>query len=565
MAIIPRADESQVLNAGSPVPLATGDTAGEIQAKTLGSFSRGLSSVFIQKAAEIDHANTLAEREREKADKEEALTNYTTELAILEEDIKKDPMYGTMSSKDVLDKFKNSSRKIQDKYSSKLQGRVSSEFSAEAERYNRSTFLSFYANSIKEYNKNTDIKVGEFVSGKVSRISGLSDDPKAGSKIDDTFLLIENHINSNNIYTETEKQEKIAGAKKEIAQAYIDGYINKIGTTSNPSVMKEYADKAMRVLNGEEKGASVPSAFNITDMFDEKMREKNRAKVDSVFDRTANEFFRKEQMQQVMDAKAQKKLYEKTFKDMYFLGVTKVTDNEKLDLFREDIRMKAARGELDPTKIPALEKAALSSAAVSSYVNTRRMNITDFDADRKFKFDSYEKVFAGEDPMLVSADVYDGMTKRGASASAAIAVQTEMDRLSRALDKNPGIRAKVNEAAKRFDAIIDNPTIVKYDTRENQIKLHDAIISAKANLYERVVANPEVDISILSEDIHKSDIKPILDTIYPKEGFDKKSDKKTRIQALGNEIKELTKSGKMTKELNLEYARKIKEIQGQGE
>jgi hypothetical protein len=79
------------------------------------------------------------------------------------------------------------------------------------------------------------------------------------------------------------------------------------------------------------------------------------------------------------------------------------------------------------------------------------------------------------------------------------------------------------------------------------------------------VANPEVDISILSEDIHKSDIKPILDTIYPKEGFDKKSDKKTRIQALGNEIKELTKSGKMTKELNLEYARKIKEIQGQGE
>jgi hypothetical protein len=119
MAIIPRADESQVLNAGSPVPLATGDTAGEIQAKTLGSFSRGLSSVFIQKAAEIDHANTLAERAREKVDKEEALTNYTTELAILEEDIKKDPMYGTMSSKDVLYKFKNSSRKIQDKYSSK--------------------------------------------------------------------------------------------------------------------------------------------------------------------------------------------------------------------------------------------------------------------------------------------------------------------------------------------------------------------------------------------------------------------------------------------------------------
>lgn len=59
-----------------------------------------------------------------------------------------------------------------------------------------------------------------------------------------------------------------------MAQAYIDGYINKIGTTSNPSVMKEYADKATRVLNGEEKTTSVPSLFNITDMFDEKMREK---------------------------------------------------------------------------------------------------------------------------------------------------------------------------------------------------------------------------------------------------------------------------------------------------
>lgn len=565
MAIIPRADESQVLNAGSPVPLVTGNTAGELMGSAVSSFGKKLGEVLIKKGYQLDNLNNASKKQREKIDSESALTDYTTEMAVLEESIKKDPTYGSDPSDKVLDNFKTKSRAIMDKYTKSLSDRAGIEFRADAERFNRSSFLSFYANTIKEYNANTDIKVKEFVSGKVSSISNLADDPRAGSKIDDTFLTIENNIKSNNIYTELEKQDKIASAKKEMAQAYIDGYINKIGTTSNPSVMKEYADKATRVLNGEEKTTSVPSLFNITDMFDEKMREKNKLKIDSIFDKTSNEVIRKIQMQETMDSKAQSELNKKTFRDMYNIAVTKVTDAEQLDLFRQDIRLKAGRGELDPTKITALENAAIASQAVSSYTIMKKNNITNFDADRKYKFDSYERVFDGENPTIISSESYDAITKRGVSASAAISLQVEMDRLNKVFDKNPGVRSKVNEAAKRFDAVADNPTVIKYDTRENQIKLHDAIISAKANLYERVVANPDIDIATLTEDIHKADIKPVLDTIYPKEVLNKDLDKKARLQALGDEIRDRIKSGKMTKELHLEYARKIKEIKGQGE
>lgn len=48
MAIIPRADESQVLNAGSPVPLVTGNTAGELMGSAVSSLEKA-REVLIKK------------------------------------------------------------------------------------------------------------------------------------------------------------------------------------------------------------------------------------------------------------------------------------------------------------------------------------------------------------------------------------------------------------------------------------------------------------------------------------------------------------------------------------
>jgi len=552
MAIIPRVDESQILNAGSPVPLEPGRSAGELMGSAVSSFGATVGNLLIQKGMQLDQINKAAKKERAKVDAESSMTDFELGVTAMSENLKRSEDYGNVPSEQVLDRYKQESKKLLENISKKLP--VGSEekmlFEADANRTIQRTAVSFYAKAIKDYNDATDARMNSFISSKGAQVSTDT----SRQSLDDAILTIDNKIDTDKFYSNTEKIQKKADARKELISSYIDGHIQKIITTDNASTRNALGEKALSIFN-----ETSPELFG---SLNEKEKASLIKRVDDSLWQTSNREYQKIQQQETMDNRATKESQVKNFRDLYNIAINKVTSAEHLAVFMKDARNRADMGVLDPEKVKVLEKAAIEAqgrSLVSSGLSSTDVNIEQINRDNEYKNTMYRKAFEVDSPLGLVSDPYSDMSKKGLSASSVVEMQNNFEKLSSAFSKDPMLKNKVQSSVNEIEKLKNNPDLKRLP-REDLGKVLRAIDGAKNKIYSTVVDNPSVDIKGIYDHVISSSIKPVIDSVLPSTQNLSKDDIKLKIKTLGDEYFSKKNAGVLTKKVEDDYKIKINNL-----
>lgn len=557
MPIIPRADESQVLNAGSPVPLKTGDSGSEIYAKALGRVSEQVGTLLMRQGAAIDAADKAAQKERAKADSENAQTDFLIGLTEIEDNLRRSDEYGNMSTTELMKKYREESSKLSDSYSSGLMDEFTrANFDQESAKITAQRALLFHTEALKDYNKVTSNKLDSYVSKRASMVSLAT----SNKELTENIAAVTARIQSNDVLTSTEKDVKVAAARKELMSAYMNGHISRIIQSDSIYERDVIAKKALRELDIADSSAEGLTA-NITGILDEEEKNKFRNRItDTVYNANGRDLQRQNALE-AMDKRHTKAKHQDTFRELYVEGINMVTDDVTYEIFQEKVRDKARRGMIDPTKIDELEKGAMNALGRKrSGLGGGEVSDEQSARDDKYREEIYSKAFTVNNPLVLSEGTYDAMKSRGISASASVEVQAELETLSNAYRKDPGLKARVSSSIQEFDNLANNPSMRQF-SREQQLKATDAINKAKMSLYKAVLTNPKLDVKNTADDFYKVNVKPVLDSFMPatQGPVDKKAIME-EVRVLNAEYFKLKKEGRLTPDIQKDYANKLKNL-----
>lgn len=554
MAIIPRADESQVLNAGSPVPLKTGDSGAEIYAKAAGHFSEQIGTLLMKQGGALYAADKAAQKERSKADSENAQTDYIIGLTEMEDRMKRSEEYGTLSTSDMMRKYREESSKLSDSYSAGLTDEFAkSNFDKEAAKITAQRALQFHAGALKDYNSITENKIDSYISKRASIVSSSG----TSQELTENIGAVTSRIYNNDVLTIAQKNDKVAAARKELLGAYLNGHISRImlsNTMQDRDVIAKKALKEIDFVDRSPEGAEL----NIAGIFNEKEKQKFREDItEAVFKANGRELQRQNSLE-TMDNRHTKERQKNTFNDLANKGMSVVTDEVTYQIYQEEVRDKAARGLLDPTKVDELEKLALGARGRKEFAE--HLTPEETARDNQYREEIYQKAFAVDNPMVLSDDTYNSIKSKKISANASVSINGDLEALSRAFRKDPGLRSRVNSVIQEYDKLKNNPGMKQFP-REQQLKAMEAIGKAKMSLYKSVITNPKIDVRATGEDLYQLEVKPVLDSFMPttKEPVDKK-EILNEVKVLNEEYFKMKKEGRLTPEIQKDFAEKLKNL-----
>lgn len=556
MPIIPRADESQVLNAGSPVPLRTGDSGAEIYAKAAGQLSQQFGKLLMQQGNALRVAQNKAEDERRKADSENAQTDYSIALAEMENNFKKDPEYGQISTSEMMKRYREESQRLADSFSNGLTDDFTkANFDREASKITAQNAIKFHAEALKDYNSITSNKVDSYISKRASIVSSSLTKESLTTNI----AAVTARIYNNDIYTTVEKDNKVTAARKELLSAYLNGHVSQIMQAGSPQQREAISQKALREIDTVDQSPE-GAQLNIAGIFSEKEKEKFRDEITEAVYKANGRELQRINTKETMDNRHMKEAHQKNFKDLAIKGIVSVNDEATYEIFQEEVRAKAQMGLIDPLKVDDLEKLALESRGRKLGFGGGDISAEQMRTDDKYREEIYKQAFTVSNPTLLLEDTYTAMKKKGISANASVGVHTELENLAKVLQKDPGLKARVNSSIQEFDKLSNNPGMKQF-SREQQLKAIDAIGKAKLSLYKAVMINPKVDVKATAEDLYQLEIKPVLDSFMPtmSEPVDKKAIME-EVRVINEEYYKLKKEGKLTPEINKDIADRLKKL-----
>lgn len=546
MAIIPRADESQVLSAGSPVPVSsTGD------ARMMANVTSEFSSAMMKLGSQLAAVDKESVRQRQTLEADNASSDFETDIAVIEQELKKSADYGMLSNSEMLKKFQNEAQKVIDRRMRSIpdEGNTRAIFENKAKDATKTRALKFYADSINEYNKVTVGKLNEYVSKKASTVSNTI----SRSELDAALAATTSHVMSNNILTGTEKQEYLVKSRKELFEAYVNGHIQKMMASDNPDEREVLEKNALRIFEEDwtvENGLAKPKV-GIPGIFNED--EKNALRNRIVEGRWKAD---NRQMQQInaleaMDMRSTRNKSERTFRNLGVEIFTKVTDAATLSTAKARILNAVERGDLSADKAESAIQMAHSAALRKRFENKESV-------DSMYRVSFTEKLLDSKEPEALVSDAYDATTKFGVSGSEAIALMESAEKAVVAMHEDPNIRSTMQESARAFDQVRQMPGFDRL-SREAQLEVEASARVAKEDLYNLFLINPRFDIKKTTENILNQKINPVLEK-YKLKTQPKSINIDQELKKIGDEYNLKLKSSSLTRDDELAYKKRINDL-----
>lgn len=555
MAIIPRADESQVISAGSPVPIA-----GTSEARMMSQAASGLGEAMVNLGAKLSAVDKASTKHREGVAASIASSDFATDLAVLEQEIKTGKDYGNVPSSKMLSKYRESAQKLYERHARNVSddGETRLFFEQKAKDLISDRGLKFYSNAIKDYNDITKNNLDFFVSKKATEVAQTTDkngniDRQAlDSAIADTYK----HVMDNDIFTVAEKQDYIVNARKELFGAYINGHVQRITSSTSASERERIEKHALNIFE-QEWNVSEGEAIPITGMggvFNEKEKDHFRNAIVDARDKADNKQIQQQNMRESMDQKTIKRTSEKAYRNLGVEILVNVKDTATLNTAMSRIDDAVAKGALAPEKAESLKRMARQrDDALFGKAILDKITVNSLYRD-KFVID----ILKAEKPDEYVSDVYEATTKYGVSGDAALSLMDSAGKIAEAFRKNPKLRSDMQDAVSTLDKARTSGGIDKLP-REVRLEVEKAIRKAKSMLYESFTENPEIDSKKSAHDIFKSQVMPILQK--HKLGKPQASiDIMPELKKIADEYKYKLKTRALTANDELMYKEKIRDL-----
>lgn len=546
MAIIPRADESQVLSAGSPVPIS-----GTSDARLLSGATSEFSSAVMKLGSQLAAVDKESVRQRQSLEADNAASTFETDIAVVEQQLKTSAEYGSLSSSEMLKKFQNESQKLIERRMKDVpdEGNTRLIFENKARDAVKSRALKFYSDSIQEYNKVTIGKLNSFVSSRASRVSNTLDLRELEASLTETA----SHVMSNNILTGTEKQDYLIKAKKELFGSYINGHVQRM-MTSDDYLGRDVLEK--RALNILEQNWAIESGLGevttgVAGVFSEDEKDSFRNRITESKWKANNRQIQQINTLEAMDMRSTKDTSERTFRSLGAEISYKVKDNATLATAKARIADAVRRGDLSPEKEEQLIRMAHTAGMRKRFEQKETV-------DSLYRVSFAQNLLDAEDPASLVSDAYDATSKYGVSGAEAVDLMDAGDRAITAMQKNPAIRSSMRESISTFDKTLQIQGIERLP-REARLEVEASVREAKRDMYNAFLTTPEFDIKTTSDNILMQKINPTLEK-HRLKVQQTTSDINKELKKIGDEYSSKLKDRTLTKDDELQYKKKITDL-----
>lgn len=558
MAIILKSDQSQILNAGSPVPIS-GTSDARLMSNQLSNFGETLVKV----SAELSNVNTAAKRERARLDSENASNDFNTSLLVLSQKLKESPDYTVVDSDKMLEQYKATAYKNAEDYAQQagLEGDSRNYFIKNSGDAINQYATQFYASAVSDYSKLNSLKVEKAVASKVQKV--LIDSQSVSSTDKNSFTIAKALADSEvilantNSLTPVEKENLRAVTNKEIALAFTNGKIAAIYNSPSSFERNKIGEDAINFITTSKIATGLFTGRGNDPSSTQEMVDKQIDQIRSAMWQTDSREIQKENQLEALEARNIRQNYKKSFIEMAKDAQLLVKDVPSYNIFRAKIEQKLIDGSLNPADVPKLEKASLPSLMKSGVFSPAFIPDVALDDNYKVKF--MEKLLSSKDPMQLVDDPYSSKDVYGSGISAASSLMTVAPRVAERLSKDPLYRTDINEAISSLESVKQNPAF-KYMKREESEKINQLIDQARKNVYAFTLDNTEVDsqqIIEFSKKLLDKNIMPSLSKYTPIES--KPEIIKKRRQIL-EEYSAIKKSGKLTKEKEQTYKKRVADL-----
>lgn len=544
MPIIPRADESQVLNAGSPVAIS-----GTNESRTLTNAGDEFGSALMKLGQVTHRLNAESKRQRAKATADASGSDFETDLAVIGQRIKESPSYGVDDSAALLEAYKKEASITMDAYAAKLSDDNNEKllFIKDAKDKIAAHGLKFFSDSVSAYNKVTKDNLDKFISREGTKVANSLDKETAYNSL----AHIEAKVKEYSFLDNAEKQDMLTNARKEIMGSLIDGHVQRILMSNDPAERAALEKKAMQLFTiqyTQREDGKVAPALGVAGVFTDKEREHLYNKIGEARWKADNRDISMKNALEARDEKTLKRQQEYTFRSMVSEIYHNVKDGETFKVANDRIDQMVATQQLTPQKADTLRREAgknlyfqkreEDSTAASQYVETFAQELLDQGNNEK---------------ALTSA--YEAIDKYKVSGETAIKLMDASDVVTKAMQKDPGLAGRVKEEVRRINRPLTWPG---YSTlkREDQIKIQDTVRAARNKLYNAFLQNPNFNAADMSKGLLNNDILPVIEkyNIIPK---NKPSDVELKKQRIYDEYETKKKLRKLTEDQKKEYKKQI--------
>lgn len=551
MAIIPRADESQVISAGSPVPIS-GTSEARMMNNAYGEFGESVMKLGAQ-LAQVEEATN---REKRAIKSRSDVYKFENDVIDMDATFKNSDDYFEQTPSKLKDAYLNSLQKRKQEHLKNIPDDRKIFFENEIDKLITEKTTKFYADAVKDFSASAENDIEENfreLSSKVSRSLSIDETAKA-------YYEITGAIDNNQIFTAAEKQKLKTKYADEIVGSLVDGYVLNIERSKSQTVRNNLEEKALGLFavgaipktTGEK---DLGPRADLGSLLSRKAREDAIDRITKAKHHADQRELQVINRTEAMDIRATKQEQVKNYRDMYNIALNKVKSVEELQVFQADVRRRAEMGMLDPAKVKTLEQAATEAQGRALLAGTPQYSI-----NTGYKNQMYDKFFKTDDILDLRETIYDDISKKKISPGLAIALQEDAEKLYNAFRKDPTLKSKVSNSSEMLSKDLQSPELQKLP-REKQELIRTTVEKAKAKMLESVVANPQIDTVKLSNDLYTSDVIPVLKSAY-NTGPKVRDTKELREQfkRIGDEYKDKKQRKKLTPADEMTYKKKLNDL-----
>lgn len=503
MPQIPMGNSSQILNASSPVPIASSARAA-LASDAVAKFGDALSQV----GETLGKASKQAYEQKQRLDVTEANNDYLeavakAEMAQANEPLIPDDVDGTKTFSAFREKLKQPLSEIAERIADPETRRV---FMAEADAKSREASLRIYARDVTRRAKQNELQLG----GIINQYSSIA--RKDSNNLEESLIRTQALIQGDPDLLPEVKSQYMLSAQKSVVESAYDGEISKGNFT-----------RAKEILS------------NHTNLFNKDELDKF---VDAV-DRQEQKFYADETRRMALEERRMDMAIKRESKkhEAEFTAVINNGSSEEILAAQNALKLKIEAGLIDPRRGQAL----LSSTFVKNRVNTALVA------------DVGRRITTGEITADDAQVIVDNMPLQDMSTDMQSKVRSGIAILRGHIEADPSLGQKIKQAAERISAMRDIVVAGK-NSPADRYALQSSV--------DRMLA--EYNSSLILNGAYALNPEQLADSVLMKNGFQMTNRSAQEIRMdIERKYAEFTSKGVKTKETEKQLARELSQLEAE--